>query len=207
MSSRVHNAFAQAWFASPACQNLTWFGVPILKNPLDLFLYQELLSEVHPDYIVETGAHRGGSTLFFAHMTQLLGHGHVISIDSEGAWDSQVARHPNITCVLGNSVDPNILSHISSHIPENSSCFVILDSDHSEEHVLAELRSYSKFVLKSHYLVVEDTIINHPCPLGGPGPWEAVDTFLGETPGWELTENCSRLGFSLANHGFLQRTT
>lgn len=172
---------------------------------MDLFLYQELLTEVRPDFIIETGAHHGGSTLFFAHMTQLLGHGHVISIDSEGNWERYAVSHPNVTCVLGNSVDPDIVTHVRCRIPEDSSCFVILDSDHSRDHVLAELRSYSPFVRKGHYLIVEDTVINHPSPLGGPGPWEAVDAWLGETHGWALTPNCDRLNFSFANHGFLQR--
>lgn len=200
----VHALTAESWFSNPEAQNLTWFGVHIHKNPLDLFLYQELLASVRPDYIIETGAFRGGSTLFFAHMTQLLGHGHVISIDSEGRWDSAAARHPNVTCILGNSADPDIVTHVT-RVTENSRVFVILDSDHSSEHVLAELRAYSKFIQPGHFLVVEDTIINHPYPTAESSPWEAVDTFLAETPSWMLHSNCNRLGFSLANHGFLQR--
>lgn len=193
----IRDAFARLWFSDPSCHSLTWHGIHIHKNPFDLFLYQQLLFAQRPDTIIEVGASVGGSTLFFAHMLDLLGHGRIISIDRSAQWDPQVLAHPRVSTFVGDSLD--------FRAPLSPNNFVILDGDHSETHVSAELDLYSQLIPIGGNLIVEDTIINHPFPIYESSPWEAVDTFLLSHPNWTITEDATRLHFSFANHGFLRR--
>src|SRR5437870_2654895 len=77
----IREAFHALWYDSECWKQTTWFGVPIQKNPFDLLQYQEVLVEQRPDFVIECGALRGGATLYFAHLLDLIGHGRVISID------------------------------------------------------------------------------------------------------------------------------
>jgi cephalosporin hydroxylase len=157
-----------------------WLGVPVLKCPLDLWIYQEIIFEVKPDVIIECGTFRGGSALFLAHMCDLVNNGRIISIDIEYREDRP--KHERITYLIGSSTSEEIVRKVKSLIRDRDKVMVILDSDHHKEHVLKELKIYSKFVTKGSYLIVEDTNINgHPVvPDFGPGPLEAVEEFLKE---------------------------
>jgi cephalosporin hydroxylase len=130
-------------------------------------------------------------------MLDLLGHGRIISIDRSAQWDPQVLAHPRVSTFVGDSLD--------FRAPLSPNNFVILDGDHSETHVSAELDLYSQLIPIGGNLIVEDTIINHPFPIYESSPWEAVDTFLLSHPNWTITEDATRLHFSFANHGFLRR--
>ncbi|RMG18336.1 MAG: hypothetical protein D6731_02295 [Planctomycetota bacterium] len=201
--------FHRLFYASSGWRKGRWQGVPLLKNPLDLFLYQELLWRLRPLRVVELGAHRGGSALYFAHLFDLLGgEGRVISVSIDDAWDERVRGHPRITTIAGDSVDPEVVAEVHRRVPAGSPCLVVLDSDHSRDHVLAELRAYADLPAPGHYLVVEDGNINgHPVrPDHGPGPWEAVDDFLAEDERFVLDRDLERrFLFSFACHGFLRR--
>jgi cephalosporin hydroxylase len=155
-----------------------WFGAKVLKSPLDLWIYQEILVETRPDLVVETGTADGGSALFLAMMCDLLGNGDVVSVDIRHA-DARPS-HERIRYVRGSSVDPDIVDLIRELARGKQRVMVILDSDHSREHVLEELDSYAPLVTQGCYLVVEDTNVNgHPVyPSFGPGPMEAVEEFL-----------------------------
>jgi len=189
-----------------------WMGHRLQKLPTDLWLYQEILFEHRPEYIVETGTAFGGSALFLANVCDLLGAGQVITIDIDD-WDVEVAgysgrpAHPRISYVRGSSVDPSIVSDVRSRIPDGASVMVILDSDHSYDHVAAELAVYAPMVTSGQFLVVEDTMLNgHPVHADfGPGPMEAVDDFLAKSTPFVLDPLGDKFLVSFNPRGYLRR--
>lgn len=164
---------------------MTWnsakyMGVKMLKNPLDMQLFQEIIHEIKPGLIIETGTAWGGSALYFAHLLDQLSSGKVLSIDIENL-RAEYPRHPRITYLSGlSSVHPKVLQEVQEYVKPCCPTMVILDSDHSQKHVLAELNAYAKFVSPGSYLIVEDTNINgHPVFHDyGDGPQEALDLWL-----------------------------
>ncbi len=166
-------------------RNTFWMGHQVLKCPLDLWQYQEILHDLRPDLIVETGTAFGGSALFLAHALDLLGTGRVITIDLEPR--SGRPEHERITYVAGSSIDPQVTQSIADAAATAKTVMVILDSDHRRDHVLAELRTLGPLVTPGSFLIVEDTNLNgHPVePHYGPGPMEAVNTFLSERGDFE----------------------
>jgi len=156
----------------------TWLGVPILKCPLDAWIYQEIIYEVQPDVIIETGTAKGGSAFYLAAICDLIGKGSVITVDI--AEDKARPQHKRIKYITGSSTSPEIVGKIKEIIRPAGRIMVILDSDHAKDHVLKELNIYSSFVTKGSYLIVEDTNVNgHPIFADfGPGPMEAVENFL-----------------------------
>ena len=159
-------------------QNTYWLGVPVQKYPADLWIYQELLLELKPDWIIETGTCHGGSALFLASICDLIQHGRVLTIDI--VKPIKAPKHCRITYFEGSSVDPYMIQKMKARIRSKEKVLVILDSDHSQQHVAKELEVYSPLVTPGSYLIVEDTNINgHPVlPEFGPGPMEAVREFL-----------------------------
>ena len=182
----------------------TWLGVPVLKSPLDLWVYQELITELRPGLIVEAGTYRGGSALFFAQLTELLGSGRVVTIDLVPA---PVPEHERITYLIGSSVAPETLEQVRARVDPGRPVLVVLDSDHRRDHVLEELRCYADLVTPGSYLIVEDTNINgHPVlPKAGPGPMEAVQSFLQEDNRFEVDRSREKFLVTMHPRGFLQR--
>lgn len=155
-----------------------WLGVPAQKCPFDLWIYQEILHEVRPDLIVETGTADGGSALFLASVCDLLRNGRIVTID---VWDKPGRpNHERISYLHGSSTDPAIVQRVRKLVAGDDRVMVVLDSDHGKEHVLAELHAYASLVTLGSYLIVEDTNVNgRPVlPDFGPGPGEAVEEFL-----------------------------
>lgn len=186
---------------------IEWLGVPILKCPLDLWMYQEILYRTKPDIIVETGVHKGGSSLYLASMCDILGHGRILACDiSMALVDAKVRSHPRITLLEGSSTDPLIKKQITKACA-GLRTMVILDSDHTLPHVREELRLYSPLVTPGCYLICEDTNVNgHPVyPTFGPGPYEAVEEFLQSNEGWMVDSNCERLLLTFNPRGYLLR--
>jgi cephalosporin hydroxylase len=202
----VFELFHEAWYQAGGWNKLTWFGVPILKNPFDLIRYQDILYRRRPDFLVECGAKHGGSTLYFAHILDAIGHGSILSIDIEAQWHPRVLAHPRVTTFVGSSVDEKVVAAVRERIQSNQRAMVILDSDHSRDHVMAELRSYSALVQPGDYLIVEDSNVNgHPVrPEFGPGPYEAAQDFLRESTAFELDPTCE-YPFTFAPSGWLRR--
>lgn len=185
--------------------NPKWLGFAALKCPFDLWIYQEILHEIRPDLVLETGTARGGSALFLASVLDLLGSGAVVSIDivRRPEWPA----HPRITYLTGSSTSPAIMDQVRERVAAASRVLVILDSDHMKDHVLEELRLYSPLVTTGSYLIVEDTNINgHPVfPGFGPGPWEAVDEFLAGTRAFERDRARERFFVTFNPGGYLRR--
>jgi cephalosporin hydroxylase len=158
--------------------NTTWLGVPAQKSPQDMWIYQEIIAETHPDVLIEAGTADGGSAYYFATVFDAVGRGRVITIDIVNS--PKIPKHNRINFLLGSSTAPEIVAKVKSLIAPGERVMVSLDSDHHKEHVAQELRIYSELVTKGCYLVVEDTDINgHPVyPSFGPGPMEALRDFL-----------------------------
>ena len=187
-------------------------GVPVQKIPMDLWLYQEILFTDRPDIIVECGTAFGGSALYMAGILDLLGSGSVITVDIDD-WNIDVPgysgrkTHPRITYLKGSSTDPEIVSKVKALIPDGSKVMVILDSDHSCDHVLGELRAYSPLVTPGLLLIVEDTMLNgHPVHAHfGPGPMEALDAFLPGSADFSIDPIGERFLVSFNPRGYLRR--
>jgi cephalosporin hydroxylase len=184
----------------------SWLGTPVLKCPLDLWMYQEMITELRPRLIVELGTYRGGSALFFAQLCDLVGTGRVITIDAVPA---PVPDHARITYITGSTVSPRMVGRVRSEIDGSGPVLVILDSNHTRDHVLTELRSYADLVTVGSYLVVEDSNINgHPVlPGNGPGPTEAIETFLQEDRRFEIDRSREKHLLTMHPGGFLKRVT
>jgi cephalosporin hydroxylase len=182
----------------------SWLGTPVLKCPLDLWVCQEIITEVRPSLIVEMGTYKGGSALFFAHLCELLGAGRVITVDRVPA---TVPEHERITYVRGSSVASESIARVSAEIDSRGPVLVVLDSHHSRDHVLTELRLYADLVTIGSYLIVEDTNVNgHPVlPRFGPGPTEAVEAFLREDDRFEVDRSRERFLVTMHPGGFLRR--
>lgn len=169
--------FAKLFVDANSWAQITWLGVPILKNPFDLWIYQEMIFELQPDLIIETGTYKGGSAYYFAKLFDLINHGRVLTVDPYV--DPARPRHPRIGYLTGSSTHPVIVNYLYQVAATAGKVMVILDSDHRMDHVLQELRLYSPLVSIGSYLVVEDTQLNgNPVwPHTGPGPAEALHQF------------------------------
>ncbi|MBV1703235.1 MAG: class I SAM-dependent methyltransferase [Hyphomicrobiales bacterium] len=142
----------------------SWMGVPIIQMPADIVATQEIVWATKPDVIVETGVARGGSVVFYASMLTLLGKGKVIGVDVDIRAHNRetIESHPmagRISLVEGSSTDPGTIARVKALVPPGASTMLILDSDHSKAHVLAELRALSPLVTPGQFLIVADTLL------------------------------------------------
>jgi len=182
-----------------------WLGRRILKCPMDLWLYQEMLVELKPDFIVETGTAFGASAHYMATICDLIGKGKVITIDIEAQPD--LPQHPRLTYLLGSSTDPAIVKQVKATVGSSPVVMVVLDSDHSRDHVLAELKIWSDLVTVGSYCIVEDSNVNgHPIfKEHGPGPKEAIDEFLAQDSRFQIDSSREKFFMTFNPDGFLKR--
>jgi len=196
-----------------------WLGRPIIQFPQDIIAMQELIWEIKPDLIIETGVAHGGSCIFYASMLELLGgHGHVIGIDIDIRQHNQIEieKHPmykRISLLEGSSVSPEIIKKVYETAQGYQSILVVLDSLHTHDHTLAELKSYSPLVKKGSYLVVFDTVIEDlpedffPDRQWGKGnnPKTAVLEFLKTNDRFEVDKEIeNKLQITVAPDGYLK---
>lgn len=182
-----------------------WLGARALKCPLDLWIYQEILWEIRPDIIIETGTFEGGTSLFLANICDLLSHGRVLSIDIEELTGRP--HHPRIEYITGSSTSEQTYNAVRSSARKAERILVILDSDHSESHVFEEMTAYAPMVSPGSYLIIEDTNINgHPVLADfGPGPAEAVARFLKNHPEFETDRTREKFLLTFNPSGYLRR--
>lgn len=197
--------FHDVYVRSPAAQNpIHWFGCPMQKNPMDMWIYQEIIVRCQPDIIIETGTDRGASALYMAMICDIIGKGRIISIDIKER--DNKALHPRIKYLIGDSVSQEIINLVIPYCVDKS-VMVVLDSDHTKQHVLKELDQYGPLVTKGQYLIVEDTQINgHPVGQNfGEGPWEAIEEWLPKHPEFIQDKECERFLLTWNPNGYLKR--
>jgi cephalosporin hydroxylase len=191
-----------------------WFqNVPIEKNPLDLWMMQQIIYETRPDFVIETGTFKGGSALYWAYTLNGLGldKSHVFTSDIQDV-TATAAGNPlwkkYVTFFKGSSTAPEFLQRIAEQV-KGHKVLVTLDSDHTASYVLKEIKAYAPFVNRGSYLVVEDTHMDGvPTDPGfGPGPLAAVQQFLQEGGSKDFEQDFSREAFIMTFNpgGWLKR--
>ncbi|OQX52967.1 MAG: cephalosporin hydroxylase [Candidatus Omnitrophica bacterium 4484_213] len=202
---QFHKLYYDSHIFGKTWGNTFWLGIPIMKCPLDLWIYQEIISEVKPDVMIECGTAYGGSALFLASMCDLVNNGKVITVDIEDKKNRP--QHKRIKYLLGSSTSEEIVGQVRELITNKDKVMVLLDSDHHKEHVLSELRIYSKFVTKGSYIIIEDTNINgHSAyPDFGPGPMEAVEEFLKENKNFIMDRSKEKFYLTFNPKGYLKK--
>ena len=197
--------FHQFYYNSSVWKKNSWLGVPILKCPFDLMIYQEIIFETKPDTIIECGTASGGSALFLASICDLLGNGKIITIDIGEVKGRP--KHKRINYVIGSSTSKETVDCIEKFIDNKDKVMVILDSNHHKNHVIKELRIYSRYVSKGCYLIVEDSNLNgHPVlKVFGPGPMEAIDKFLVEDANFVVDTTREKSYLTFNPKGYLKR--
>lgn len=184
-----------------------WRGVPVRKPPEDLWRYQQIIFATRPDFIVECGVAYGGSTLWFADVCEIMGHGQVVATDvALGGVSDLVRTHPRVSLIEGDSTSREIFEKVQALVADGKRVMVSLDSDHHAPHVLTEMRLYGTLVSVGCYMVVEDSNVNgHPVfPAHGPGPYEAIEEFLQTEHGsWRMDREIERSLLTFNPGGFL----
>ncbi|HEX7831023.1 MAG TPA: CmcI family methyltransferase [Thermoanaerobaculia bacterium] len=157
----ISDAWLRAGWYVKHPYTFTWLGRPIIQLPEDIVRIQELIFRVQPDVIIETGIAHGGSLILSASLCKLLGRGRVIGIDIEIRPHNRAALEahplfPLITLIEGSSVDTNVVAQVKSAIRPGETVLVLLDSNHTKEHVLRELDAYAPLVTPDSYIVAMD---------------------------------------------------
>lgn len=199
--------------------NFRWLGRPIIQLPQDIIAMQEIVWQVKPDLIIETGIAHGGSLIFYASILELLGEdGRVLGIDNDIREHNRVEieRHPmfkRITMLQGSSVDETLARQVHEFARGRKQVLVGLDSNHTHQHVLKEMNLYSPLVTKGSYLVVFDTAIEDmPKGFFADRPWDkgnnpktAVHEFLSSTDRFVIDKEIeSKLLITVAPDGYLK---
>ena len=185
----------------------SWFGVPAYKNPTDAWIYQELIYRVKPDAIIEIGSRIGGSTLYFAHLLDLIGSGEVISVDIDRS--EFAVEHPRIVTVTGDSASDEVVTQVRTRC-EGKRVMVCHDGDHTKAQVLKDLACYAPLVSVDSYFIVEDSFLDLFKPGDGvgmmnEGPLAAIDEFLAQNDAFEADESCERYLVTYNPRGYLKR--
>ncbi len=198
--------------------NFSWMGRPIIQYPQDMIAMQEIIYSIKPDVIIETGIAHGGSLVFYASLLELIGKGVVLGIDIDIRKHNRIelekhSMFKRIKLFEGSSVEESMVAKIKEEIRPGDIVMVLLDSNHTHDHVYRELELYNSLVSIGSYLVVFDTIIED-LPAGMyDRPWDvgnnaktAVKKFLELNNSFEIdTEIDNKLLISVAPQGYLKR--
>lgn len=196
---------------------LVWMGIPIIQLPEDILMMQELIWRVRPDVIIESGVAHGGALVLYASLLDAIGKGHVVGVDIEIRKYNRLAieAHPmsrRITLIEGDSVGEDTLQRVRDAIPPGASVMVALDSNHTREHVAAELDRYAPLVTPGSYCVVFDSVMTMVSDAPNAGedwdrdnPLAAVSAFLEAHPEFEVDDSFNRLEVTYCQSGFLRR--
>ena len=199
--------------------NFSWMGRPIIQYPQDMIAMQEIIWEVKPDLIIETGIAHGGSLIYYASLLELIGKGKILGVDIDirSHNKAEIEKHPmfkRIEMIQGSSIDLATVAKVAEIAKGNGTILVTLDSNHTHEHVLQELELYSPFVTKGSYLVAFDTIVEDLPNDYMPGrPWRqgnnpktAVWEFLKSHPEFEIDKSIdNKLLISVGPEGYLKK--
>jgi cephalosporin hydroxylase len=196
----VSDAWLRAGWDAKHVYSFTWMGRPIIQLPEDMVRIQEVIFQVKPDVLIETGVAHGGSLIFYASLFKAMGKGRVIGIDVEIRPHNRVAieAHPlseRITLIEGSSTDATIVEQVRGLVASAETVLVVLDSNHTKDHVLAELRAYAPLVSVGSWIVASDGVMEKV--VGGPrttddwswnNPRQAALAFAREDSRFEIHE-------------------
>ncbi|MCX6316582.1 MAG: cephalosporin hydroxylase family protein [Bacteroidetes bacterium] len=213
-------SFNVASHSSHYSYNFSWMGRPIIQYPQDMIAMQEIIWELKPDLIIETGIAHGGSLIYYASIMELIGKGEVLGIDIDirAHNRAEIEKHPmfrRIKMIEGSSVSADIVELVKKEAEGKETVLVCLDSNHTHEHVFQELNMYAPFVTPGSYIVVFDTIVED-LPEGyftqkrawgvGDNPKTAVHEFLKSNPQFTIDHSIdNKLLIGVAPHGYLKR--
>lgn len=220
----ISRAWLRSGWDTKYVYGFSWMGRPVIQLPEDMVRIQELIYELQPDVIVETGVAHGGSLIFYAGLCIAMGKGRVVGIDIEIRPHNREAIEahrlsPMITLVEGSSIAPNVLQQVKDQIGAAESVLVLLDSNHSQEHVEAELEAYGPLVSEGSYIVACDGIMKevNGAPRTQPdwdwnNPISAIEAFLkshpefeAHEPQWPFNEGSLRQRVTYWPHAFLRK--
>jgi cephalosporin hydroxylase len=209
LPEELRDDFVAAYWRSLAWRKTRWMGTTSFHAPTDLLVYQELVHEVRPDWIIETGTRHGGRALFLANLCDLLGHGQVVSIDNRDD-HPDVPQHPRITYLKGRAHDADVVAEVRRVVgaegPE-ANALVILGTRGAQRRMHAEFEAYADFVAVGSYVVMEQTVLNgYPVEAShGPGPFEATRRLLNLRGDFASDTSREYHGLTFNPGGFLKR--
>ncbi len=182
-----------------------YFGVRAIKNPLDFWVYREIICEVKPDIVVEIGNQYGGSTLALAHVLDNLQRGKVIGVDIDHSQVPRIVkRHARITLITGDACES--FDKVKELINKKDKVLIIEDSSHTYENTLNILRKFSPLVTRGSYFIVEDSIGHHGVDDGPqPGPYEAIEEFMKDNTDFQVDRTKETYLITWNPKGFLRR--
>lgn len=178
----------------------SWFGRPIIQLPEDMIRMQEVIYNIKPDVILETGVAHGGSLVYYASICKAMEKGRVIGVDIEirphnRKYIEEHELYPFITLIEGSSIEKSVIELLEKEIRKGEKVLVILDSCHKKEHVLKELEIYSKFIGMDSYIVATDGIMGklHDVPRGNKewifdNPSQAATEFVSKNKNFVIEE-------------------
>lgn len=196
----ISRAWVRCGWDTKYVYSFSWMGRPVIQLPEDMLRIQEVIYRVKPDVIIETGVAHGGSLIFYASLFEAMGRGRVIGIDIEIRPHNRAAieaheMFPRITLVEGSSVAPEIVAQVGALVAPGETVLVLLDSNHTKAHVLAELEAYGPFVTPGSYIVATDGIMKEVvgAPRTSPdwswnNPLDAAAEFAASHPEFVLEE-------------------
>jgi cephalosporin hydroxylase len=183
----------------------SYFGVLTQKNPLDFWVYQEMINELRPTVLVEIGNKFGGSALAFAHLFDIIGEGRIIAVDIDQSQIHPTARaHPRIAFLEGDATE--LAATVKGMIGPEDNVLVIEDSSHTYENTISVLENYASLVKSGGYFIVEDSNCHHGLDVGpNPGPYEAIERFLETNHDFESDRSRESFLITWNPKGFLRR--
>ncbi|MGQ0828887.1 MAG: cephalosporin hydroxylase family protein [Bacteroidota bacterium] len=216
---KASSEFMKESINSKYSYNFSWLGRPIIQYPQDIMAIQELIYQIQPDLIIETGIAHGGSLILHASICELIGKGEVLGIDIDIREHNkrEIEKHrmaKRIKMIQGSSIDANIIDQVKKIVKGKEKVMVILDSNHTHSHVLNELKLYAPFVSKDSYLLVFDTIVEDlPSDFYSDRPWSvgdnpktAVFEFLKNSDNFIIDKSVeNKVLITVAPDGFLKR--
>ena len=196
----VSQAWLRAGWDAKYVYSFTWLGRPLIQLPEDMLRLQEVIHDVEPDVVVETGVAHGGSLVFYASLLHAMGRGRVIGVDVEIRPHNRKALAEHrlaslITLIEGDSTSPDTVRRVREEIAPGNRVLVVLDSNHTKDHVLAELEAYAPLVAPGSYVVAMDGIMETLA--GAPrssddwswnNPKAAAEAFVAGHPEFEIVE-------------------